>query len=103
MGIPLNELTEEQKLEDFEVMFNTIEESYPFLDVNKRKYGVNWVTNKDEYIRSVKRIKDLEATLNMILSNLNNAHTHMMGKSFIEYNSNYYKRMDKTILKSLQI
>ena len=35
INTPINKLTEEQKLEDFEYLYNIIIENYPFLEVNK--------------------------------------------------------------------
>lgn len=42
-------LTLEEKLEDFEYAYNLIKENYPFLEVNKRLHGVDWLANKTSY------------------------------------------------------
>ncbi|WP_206763273.1 S41 family peptidase [Clostridium perfringens] len=77
-------LTEEQKIEDFNYLYKTIEENYPFLETNKRLNNVDWLSKKEEYLQRVKNTKsDTEflMTLNSILSELNNGHTHMITNS----------------------
>lgn len=77
-------LTEEQKIEDFNYLYKTIEENYPFLETNKRLNNVDWLSKKEEYLQRVKNTKsDIEflITLNSILSELNNGHTHMITNS----------------------
>ncbi|EGT0013064.1 S41 family peptidase [Clostridium perfringens] len=77
-------LTEEQKIEDFNYLYNTIEENYPFLETNKRLNNVDWLSKKEEYLQRVKNTKsDIEflMTLNSILSELNNGHTHIITNS----------------------
>lgn len=93
MGIPLNELTEEQKLEDFEFLYNTLYENYPLFEVQNRKYGIDWLANKDGYISLVKRTKNLESTLRMILNDLNDSHTSLFDKGFVEFARVTYKRL----------
>ncbi|MDU5249439.1 MAG: S41 family peptidase [Clostridium perfringens] len=77
-------LTEEQKIEDFNYLYKTIEENYPFLETNKRLNNVDWLSKNEEYLQRVKNTKsDIEflMTLNSILSELNNGHTHMITNS----------------------
>lgn len=75
------QLTKEEKIEDFEYMFKTIEEAYPFLEVNKRVNNVDWIANKEEYLEKIKNTKNdkefIEA-ITQILSELNNDHTHII-------------------------
>ena len=93
INTPINELTEEQKLEDFEYLYNTIVENYPFLEVNKRKYGVDWVGNKEEYIELIKTNPNFDQVLSIILGDLNNSHTNLLEKEFIEYMTYVYPSM----------
>lgn len=77
-------LTEEQKIGDFNYLYKTIEENYPFLETNERLNNVDWLSKKEEYLQRVKNTKsDIEflMTLNSILSELNNGHTHMITNS----------------------
>lgn len=77
-------LTEEQKIEDFNYLYKTIEENYPFLEVNKRLNNLNWLSKKDEYIQKVKDTtndNEFLLVLNSILKDLNNWHTTMITDS----------------------
>ena len=74
-------LTTEQKIEDFNYLYKTIEENYPFLEVNKRVNNIDWLEQKEYYLELVKNTPDDKQfliALNNILSDLNNGHTHMI-------------------------
>lgn len=87
------ELTTEEKIEDFEYMYKTLEENYPFFKVNERVNGVNWLANKDEYEKRIKETRNDEEfanELNMIICELNNGHTHLISKDDFDYYYNAY-------------
>lgn len=93
------QLTEEEKLEDFEYMYTILKENYPYFEVNKRLNGIDWLSNKDEYISQIKdrAINDhmYFNELNNILSDLKNGHTEMMDKVFYSYAKNVYEKDKK--------
>lgn len=71
-------LTEEEKLADFEQLYNEIESGYPFLEVNKRLNGQDWLANKDIYEQRIKDTnsdKEFISELSLIINNLNSSHT----------------------------
>lgn len=76
-----NQLSKEEKVDDFKHVYNIIKTGYPYLDVNKRLNNTDWLQNKDEYI---KRIEDTEndekfiEEISSILSELNNKHTEVI-------------------------
>lgn len=75
------ELTMKEKVEDFDYLYKTIKENYPFLEVNKRVYAVDWLAEYDEFLKKIKATQnDLEFfnALNDTLRKLNNGHTHML-------------------------
>ncbi|MGL5754734.1 MAG: hypothetical protein ACRCYC_05365 [Paraclostridium sp.] len=75
------QLTQEQKIQDFEQMFQTIEKGYPYLEVNKRLNNVDWIANKEKYLAQIKNTENDEEfiiKLNEILMELNNGHTHLI-------------------------
>lgn len=81
----VNGLTTEQKLEDFEYLFSIISENYPFLNVNYRMNGVNWVSEKESFRTEVENTKnDIEfrAVIARIVRRLNNDHTHLLTRDF---------------------
>ena len=76
-----NQLTQKEKLEDFEYMYTILKENYPFFEVNKRLSGIDWLGNKDEYMHRIKLTKNDEdycEALISILSELHNGHTNLL-------------------------
>lgn len=76
-----NQLSTKEKVEDFNQLFNTIKDGYPFLEVNKRLNDIDWVGNKDEYLERIKNTKNDEEFINemdLIMRDLNNGHTHLL-------------------------
>ncbi len=45
------------KIKDFEYLYNVLEENYPFFEVNKRQYGIDWLGNKRKYKRLIRNTK----------------------------------------------
>ena len=91
------QLTEKEKLEDFEYMYMILKENYPFFEVNKRLNNVDWLSNKDNYIEIVKATKNDAGffyTMNAILKQLNNDHTHMINKRMYKYLRSVYMDLD---------
>lgn len=79
-----NQLSVKEKLDDFEYMYKILKENYPFFEVNKRLTYIDWLNKKEEYIKMIKSTisdDDFFNTLNIILGDLNNGHTGMIGMS----------------------
>lgn len=86
-------LTVEQRLEDFDYMWKIIEENYPFLEVNKRLNGEDWLANKEEYrnkIAAVKTDDEFFRRMRLVLSRLNNGHTNFISKDEYPWYLNTY-------------
>lgn len=91
-------LLTENKLEDFEYMFNIIKENYPFIEANKRIYGIDWIANKDMYVRKIKLTQSEEeffSAMNDILSDLHNEHTLMLSPENYVYLKRNYENLAK--------
>lgn len=76
-------LTPAQKLEDFEYMWGIMEQNYPFLEVNKRLTGVDWLAHKEEYrsrIAAAKTDTDFFLAMDSVLGELHNGHTALTRK-----------------------
>jgi hypothetical protein len=77
------QLTQKEKLEDFDYMYKILKENYPFFEVNKRLNNIDWLAKKDEYIG---RIKDTSndysflMQLNIILEDIHNGHTNIIDR-----------------------
>ncbi len=93
-GIIETNLTTEKKLEDFEYMYNLLEENFSFFNVNKRLHNVDWIGNKKKYEKIIKNTKnDVEfyVAISKILDDLNNDHTHVFsGEIYNRYYKHFY-------------
>ena len=49
-----SQLSTEQKIQDFEFLFHTLEENYPYFDVAKRLSNTDWLSNKEVYLEKIK-------------------------------------------------
>lgn len=83
-------LTTEQKLEDFEYLYDTLKAAFPYFEVKKRQFGTDWLAMRDEFeaqIRSANSDLEYYRTLNQILIQLQNGHTNLIepGASYEEY------------------
>ncbi|RDY24605.1 peptidase S41 [Romboutsia maritimum] len=77
----VEDLSMEEKLQDFEYIYNVIKEGYPYLDVNKRLNNIDWLSNKENYInriKSTKNDKEFIKELSEVIDELNNGHTNLI-------------------------
>ncbi|MDP4093905.1 MAG: S41 family peptidase [Bacillota bacterium] len=93
------QLTQKQKLEDFEYMYNILKENYPFFELDKSGYNVDWLSSKNIYIDKIKSTKsdsEFYSVLDNILKDLNDGHTNILDAStFAEYKT--YFETDKNL------
>lgn len=83
-------LTAEQKREDFNYLYETLKSSFPYFEVKKRQFGVDWLSMHDEFEAQVlSTANDLEyyRVLKKILSQIQNGHTGLIdpGAEYEEY------------------
>lgn len=81
-------LTTEDKLEDFEYLFKFISENFPYLKVNERMHGVNWLEEKETFRAAIEKTRnDLEFNVEIIkiLRRLNNEYTHTFDSNWFSY------------------
>ena len=74
-------LSKEDYIEDFNFAYNTLKEHYPFFEVNKKLYGVDWLANKEKYeayIAESKDDADFFSRMDEVLSELHNLHTQLV-------------------------
>lgn len=79
------QLTEQEKVQDFENMYKIMSENYPYFQVNQRLNGIDWLANKDKYealIKATDSDNSFFNTMNNILKDLHNGHVHMVSKDF---------------------
>ena len=88
------QLYTKEKIEDFEYIYEVIEEGYPYLEVNKRLNNIDWLSKKEQYMKRVTDTKNDEQfirALSSIIYELNNKHTHLIkNKSSYDYFKDVY-------------
>ncbi len=87
-------LTSEQRVEDFNYLFQILEESYPYFQVKERQYGIKWFQMKDEFtgkILEAQNDQEFYATLEEFLTLLQNGHTNIIapGREYEEDSALY--------------
>jgi len=104
-----NQLTKQQKVNDFLYAYNILKDNYPFFGVCKRTNGFDWLSRKNEFIDKVEHTKNDSAyifTLKAIFGALNDGHVnfnatrygnegyHSTYKKIAAENSNYNKWLE---------
>lgn len=105
-----DQMTMEQKLEDFDYLYNTMKQNYPYFELRKRMIGYDWLAQKDEFkqwIRETKNDKEFGNTINRIVKLVQSGHTNLVGYDFYKdvadiYSDPHkgYSPARKNILKS---
>lgn len=87
-------LSTEEKLADFNYLYNEFEKSYPYFEINKRMNQIDWLSNKKKYVQKIKETKndkEFFLALTSIINSLNNDHTDTYPTVIYEYFFNAYK------------
>ncbi|MDV3428455.1 MAG: peptidase S41 [Bacillota bacterium] len=80
----LKELTSEEKLQDFEYLYATLKDSFPFFEIEKDKTGFDWLGNKnnfEEQIKSAENNEEFYNDINKIAAMIQNGHTGVVPPS----------------------
>lgn len=94
----LNQLTTEEKISDFNYLFEEFKASYPYFDINKRLNKTDWLSNKKKYLKKIKKTKtdkDFFVVITAILNDLNNNHTDTYPTLIYDYFYKAYKEASK--------
>lgn len=91
-------LNNEQMIQDFEYYFNQMKDNYPFFEILKREYGIDFLNSHDIYLEKIKACKSDKEFLDAmkeINSELKNYHANIADRAYVEktqkYFSNYWK------------
>lgn len=90
----LEKLTTEQKLEDFNYFYNVIKGNYPYLEVIKRMYGIDWLSYREQFETWVKGTKtpyEFYKVLKRIIKLLQNGHTAIISPEWYKGYRKLYK------------
>lgn len=89
----LQELTTEEKLEDFNYMYKILEENHPYFEVEKRKTGYDWLAHREDFeswIRAAGNNLEYYNTIERILYLVQNGHTNIIRpESYDDYRRLY--------------
>ncbi len=95
-------LSTEEKIKDFEFLFEHLKCVYPFFQVNKRLNGIDWLANREKYLKKIKTTEDdlcFFLCIKEILNDLHNRHTNIQDGHFYrwlyERYYSYYKSTDE--------
>lgn len=91
------ELTKEEKLEDFEYLSRTLKSNYPYFEINKRLYGVDWIGNEESYRERIKESEgDLQfcQILKSIMKDLNYKHARVLDDFEYVYFLSLYRNVN---------
>lgn len=84
---PLN-LTPEQKVEDFEFLFDTLVDNIPMIDCYDEVYGFNFADRKDYYLQCINNTKDdfeFFCTMQAIANEIPSCHTSVICPTIDNY------------------
>lgn len=75
-----DQLSTKEKTEDFLYLYEVLDENYPYFDLAKRKYGVDWLAGRDKYLGMIRKTANdtiYMRSLKAILSELHDGHADM--------------------------
>lgn len=90
------QLTPNQKEKDFVYLYNALKENYSYFGVAKRKFNVDWLNKKQDYIHELRNTTNDSSyvlTLFSIIRKLKNAHLSL----FINVSAKKYKELYENI------
>ncbi|NNG68237.1 peptidase S41, partial [Caldanaerobacter subterraneus] len=97
-------LTAEQKLEDFEYLYNTLQKNYPFFEMGKRKTGFDWLSHKEEFekrIRETKNNVEFYNEIKRMVTLLQVAHARLISPELFERFQKAFNEVVKSEEKQL--
>ncbi|WP_074409934.1 S41 family peptidase [Aquimarina megaterium] len=89
------QLSQSEKLDDFNYLYSELRASYPYFGINKRVHNVDWLSNKRKYskqIKETKNNKEFFKVLNGVFNDLNNGHTDAYPTIIYNYFYDAYKQ-----------
>ena len=88
-----NRFTAEQKEQDFEYLYQTLKENYPYFGVLQRQIGRDWLANHDRYLQMVRESTDDKSfvgVLQSVMRELSNGHAYVIGPDRFDLMSKVY-------------
>jgi hypothetical protein len=99
VSITINErasqqMTQEQKIQDFNYFYNIVKENFPYFELKKRVFEYDWLAQKsefEEWIRNTNSDIEFYNTMNRIVTLIQNAHTNLLDYWYWRYLKNAYE------------
>jgi len=91
-----HKITQMQKVEDFNYLYKILKNNYPYFYVNKRVNNIDWLANKNEYLRKIKNTKtdkQFYKVISDILKQLNNDHTKVFSPKYYYGNRGTFEKV----------
>jgi hypothetical protein len=88
---PVPELTTEQKLQDFDFLFQTFRDNHPFLSLKARVEDYNWLAHEAEFRETVRQTGDnaeFARAIGRMVSLVGNAHTAVVDGVYVSMAAN---------------
>lgn len=85
--------TPQQKEQDFEYLYKTLKENYPFFGILTRQTGRDWLAGHDRYLQMVRQTTDDKSyakALQAIMRELGNGHAYVIGPHMFDQMSKLY-------------
>lgn len=92
------ELSQEERVEDFNYLFNQIRDNYPFFGILKRQYGIDFLGNYSRYLNEVKFCKsdqEFQKIMQNIMADLHNDHATIADEEYVKETLDYYSHFWK--------
>ena len=92
------ELSQEERVEDFNYLFNQIRDNYPFFGILKRQYGIDFLGNYSRYLNEVKFCKsdqEFQKIMQNIMGDLHNDHATIADEEYVKETLEYYSHFWK--------
>lgn len=92
-SIAQNRFTPQQKEQDFEYLYKTLKENYPYFGVLQRETGRDWLAGHDRYLQIVRETTDDKTyfgALQAIMRDLSNGHAYVIAPGMFDWMSDLY-------------
>jgi hypothetical protein len=102
----IGQWSKEEKLEDFNYLYNILKENYPYFEVLKRKYGYDWLAHKEEFEAMIANTKnDLEYyhTLQLITNKIKQEHTGLIDSPSYNMFKEVFNKLPKEYEKEYKL
>lgn len=90
------QLSTSQKIDDFNYLYSSLKDNYPFFGVNKRQNNVDWLNKKNEYLERIRKTKSDSSfyfALKSIISELNSGHVSFSPTQYYDGYLAAYKKL----------